>query len=191
LKIIALLMLTVLVLFASSFVVFGVILAVLLGTGLMARTSPLSMIFALRKQLSLILLSFLMPVLFHTTGSILWIIGPVTVTSDGLLMGVMFASRLVLLMIASSLLVRTTKPVDLAGGFETILAPMDTFGLNSKRISSIMSLSLTSMPAIWNSARALLNRRRQGNPADRRLIPDLINFIAEMYRQAEIKEKNA
>lgn len=177
-----------LVLLTRSFWVIGLLAAAILAAGGIARLSPFRLLASLRKQLSLILIAFLMPALFDSAGHCLWAAGPIAVTREGLAQGTIFASRLVLLMLGAALLVRTTRPAELATGFAALLAPLDRFGFNSRRLSAVMGLALASMASVWADARALIARRRLGGGETRRLIPDLVNFIGAMYRQAEAKE---
>ncbi|MBI2441789.1 MAG: Gx transporter family protein [Lentisphaerae bacterium] len=185
LKIMGLFLLAPLVLFVESLAAFGLIALGLLAVSGLAGLSVRTLLGACRRQTALLFIAFLMPALFNGNGDILWAMGFLTITREGLLMGASFAARLLLLMAGATLLVRTTSQEELARGFEQILRSVGFSGPKPKRISSILILAWLALPALGNRVRAFFSGRDRAFCG---LMSGLIDFMAELYKEAEFKE---
>ncbi len=80
-------------------------------------------------------------------------LGIVEITREGLQTGSLFGARILLLVLYSALLVRTTSPDKLVTGLARLLWPLTLFGISSHRIAIILSLAWTAVPQLWNAAR--------------------------------------
>ncbi len=67
--------------------------------------------------------------MFMTKGTPLVEFGFLTITREGIYNAVFMGTRLVLLIIGSSLLTLVTKPINLTDGIEKLLSPWQKFGL--------------------------------------------------------------
>ena len=79
---------------------------------------------------------------FTTPGRALLVLGPLTLTWEGLLAGVRQIYRLCLLVIVSSLLTFTTSPVQLSHGLEAVLGPLVPLGLPVRELAMVMTIAL-------------------------------------------------
>jgi heptaprenyl diphosphate synthase len=149
-------------------------------------TSLRFMISAARKYLVLILISILLPMLFNSGTHILADLGILTITREGLERGALFGSRILLLVLSSALLIRTTSPDDLVGGLGRLLWPLRLFGVSTRRIAMLLSLAWTAVPQLWKTTRntiAAANIKKTKNL--RGLLPLLSGLIATLYMKTE------
>ena len=134
--------------------------AVLLGAATaVARTRLSALGRGLGRLLVLVVFSFVMPVLFTSWGRVVFSLGPLRVTHDGLLTGVLFAARIVILYWATALLAATSRPEDIAEAIALLLYPLRVFGVSTDRIARTVVLTWEFFPMLWHRARALLTFR--------------------------------
>ena len=139
-----------------------------------------------RRYRLLILISFFMPLFFNAGTHVLVRLGGLELTFEGLTTGARFAARLLLLIMASALLVRTPSPDQLVGGLGRLLQPMQLFGLSSHRIAMLLSISWTALPHLWNTTRdTIASINLKDVKSIHRLLPLLSDLIATLYMQTE------
>jgi len=139
-----------------------------------------------KKYASLVLTAFLLPVFFNSGRHVLSTIAYFKITSEGVSQGALFASRIVFLILANSLLIWTTSPQALTAAFAKILSPLRKVGIPEKRIALILSLSLTAIPFLWEAARNSIRKANLKKVKNlRNLIPLLSDFITRFYLEAE------
>jgi heptaprenyl diphosphate synthase len=187
-KIAAVLILGLAVVVQSRLLIDGVLLAGLLAVLIASRTPWTAVRNKARKMWPVILFSAVAPALLARGGRILFTAGAFSVTETGLHAGVLFAFRIVLLMIAASLLVWTTRPEGLAAGLGKLLSPFRIFGWSPERFSRILTLSWTSLPELRGKIRILLENRRPAAGNLRAWIPALGNVVAVLYLEAGLEE---
>ncbi len=139
-----------------------------------------------RKSLSLISISFLFPLLFNSGRHVLLNIAYFKITSEGIALGMAFASRVLFLILLSSLLVRTTRTQDLSLGLTKALSPLRLAGISKKRIAAILSLSWMTVPVFWEMARNALRAADLKKIKNlNNLIPLLSDIVAILYLETE------
>lgn len=145
-----------------------------------------AVIFLKIRRLSLfIFLSFFMPVLFNAGGEILLHLGPVEVTREGLSSGITFVSRIILLMISASLLIKVTSPEDLATGLGKLLSPLKIFGISGKRIAAIITLSMSSIPVFLEKSRYFIKNQKFSGNIMKRLLSAMSSLVLMLYSQTK------
>ena len=133
-KIIATILFIVELFLVDSFVGFAVSIAAL-GTVVAVSKVPLSFIMRGLKPILLIIIFTFCLNIFMTSGQVLWQWGFLKITKEGLYMAAFMALRLVLLIIGSSLLTLTTKPIGLTDGIERLLGPLSHVGVPAHEIA--------------------------------------------------------
>ena len=184
LKIAGVVVTAVVVLCLERFGSFALVLLFLCALAVAAHVCSWRWLTPIRKLWLFILFSFAVPVAFTRTGAIWCQLGPLIITADGAAAGARVAWRIVLLMLSTSLLVRTTAPEDLAEGLHTLLGPLRLLGLRADRMATTLSLAWTSIPVLWERAQDSLVRRRRAARRWRDVIPDFGAAIGLMYVQA-------
>lgn len=140
----------------------------------------------IKRYSSLLIISFLFPIFLNNGNNVLFHLSYINITVEGIKMGFVFAMRIILLVVASSILSRTTSPEDLTKGLIRILSPLLAFRISSKKMASILSLSWTAVPVFWEIAKNNIHKidwRKAKNI--RNLMPLISEFIVTLYLDAE------
>lgn len=177
----------------NSFVGFGL---VILALGVLIGISrvPVRFIFkGLKAVVFIILLTFVLN-LFMFDGTVLWHWKFLTITYEGLYRSCFMALRLILLIIGTSMLTLTTKPMELTDGLEKLLKPFNRFGLPSHEIALMMSIALRFIPTLLEETDKIM-KAQQARGADfesgnlmqrvKNMIPILIPLFVGSFRIAQ------
>lgn len=177
----------------NSFAGFGL---VILALGILIGISrvPVRFIFkGLKAVLFIILLTFVLN-LFMFDGTVLWHWKFLTVTYEGLYRSCFMALRLILLIIGTSMLTLTTKPMELTDGLEKLLKPFNRLGLPSHEIALMMSIALRFIPTLLEETDKIM-KAQQARGADfesgnlmqrvKNMIPILIPLFVGSFRIAQ------
>ena len=177
----------------NSFAGFGL---VILALGVLIGISrvPVRFIFkGLKAVVFIILLTFVLN-LFMFDGTVLWHWKFLTITYEGLYRSCFMALRLILLIIGTSMLTLTTKPMELTDGLEKLLKPFKRFGLPSHEIALMMSIALRFIPTLLEETEKIM-KAQQARGADfesgnliqrvKNMIPILIPLFVGSFRIAQ------
>jgi energy-coupling factor transport system permease protein len=126
-------------------------LLAILGLSIVIKLSkiPLNFIFRGLKHIFFILLfTMSLNALFTPGVNVLFSVGSLTVTLEGVAFAIRMAVRLVLLIIASSLLTLTTTPISLTDAIEYMLKPFKKIGVPSHEIAMMMTIALRFIPTL-------------------------------------------
>jgi heptaprenyl diphosphate synthase len=181
-KIVAVLVLSILVLIFDD-LWFNLALAACLLLAAAASRTPFTFLWArVRQYTSLIAVAFFFPVFFNSGNHILASIASVKITSEGMITGSHFAARIVFLIIASSILLRTTSPEKMTRGLSRLMSPLRLLGISDQRFAQVLSLSWNAVPYLWETARAAIRAANLGKAGNlKNLLPLLSNLIAKLY----------
>lgn len=177
----------------NSFAGFGL---VILALGVLIGISrvPVRFIFkGLKAVVFIILLTFVLN-LFMFDGTVLWHWKFLTITYEGLYRSCFMALRLILLIIGTSMLTLTTKPMELTDGLEKLLKPFNRFGLPSHEIALMMSIALRFIPTLLEETDKIM-KAQQARGADfesgnliqrvKNMMPILIPLFVGSFRIAQ------
>lgn len=177
----------------NSFAGFGL---VILALGVLIGISrvPVRFIFkGLKAVVFIILLTFVLN-LFMFDGTVLWHWKFLTITYEGLYRSCFMALRLILLIIGTSMLTLTTKPMELTDGLEKLLKPFNRLGLPSHEIALMMSIALRFIPTLLEETDKIM-KAQQARGADfesgnliqrvKNMIPILIPLFVGSFRIAQ------
>lgn len=177
----------------NSFAGFGL---VILALGILIGISgvPVRFIFkGLKAVVFIILLTFVLN-LFMFDGTVLWHWKFLTITYEGLYRSCFMALRLILLIIGTSMLTLTTKPMELTDGLEKLLKPFNRLGLPSHEIALMMSIALRFIPTLLEETDKIM-KAQQARGADfesgnlmqrvKSMIPILIPLFVGSFRIAQ------
>jgi energy-coupling factor transporter transmembrane protein EcfT len=189
-KISAVFVLALAVLFFSNFWFYLGLLFFLTALAAVSNTPFAFLISKARRYLSLLAAAFLLPVFFNSGANIIATIASFKITYEGLCTGTLFTSRILFLLIASCLLMRTTSPEELTRGLARVLAPLRYLGISQRRIATILSLAWTAIPHVWATTRGAIlaaNLKKAKNLHN--LLPLLSSLIARLYLNTETENK--
>ena len=155
---------------------------------------PLKFIFrGLTAVFVIIAFTFLLN-LFMVEGRVLWQWKFLTITYEGVARAFFMAVRLVLIIIGSSIMTLTTKPVELTDGLEKLLSPFSKIGLPSHEIALMMTIALRFIPTLMEETDKIM-KAQQARGADfesgnlfqraKNLIPILVPLFISSFRIAQ------
>ncbi len=93
-------------------------------------------------------------------GETLWEWGIITVSREGLSLGLRLIYRLVLLVLAAMLLTMTTTPVNLTGAMEKLLQPLKRLGVPVHELAMMMTIALRFVPTLLEEAEVVMKAQQ-------------------------------
>ncbi len=131
---------------------------------------------------------------FFTSGVPLWEIGPLSITREGIRMGIYMSLRLLFLVLFANLLTLTTSPMALADGIESLLSPFKRIGVPAHEIAMMMTIALRFIPTLLNETDRIMKAQlARGADLDRgglirrlrAFIPVLIPLFVIVFQRAD------
>lgn len=178
---------------AEHYQAYGIV-AVFVGGVIGLAGIPLIMILRSLKPLWMIIILTLLIHIFTTPGTIIYVVGPVTVTEEGLRQGLLMSFRLMFLIIISSLLTFTTSPVALTDGIERLLKPFKKIGMPVHELAMMMTIALRFIPTLLEETDRIM-KAQMARGADftsgnllrraRNMIPLLVPLFISAFRRAD------
>lgn len=132
--------------------------------------------------------------MFMIGGEVLWKWGFLHITREGLNTAVFMAIRLILLIMGSSLLTLTTKPINLTDGIESLLKPLRIFKVPAHELAMMMTIALRFIPTLLEETDKIMKAQmargadfESGNILNRAksLIPLLVPLFISAFRIAQ------
>ncbi len=152
-----------------------------------------SVLKSVKSILFLVLFTFLLNLFFYAKKegdtTLFWVI-----TKEGLISALFLASRLILLVMGSSVLTLTTTPVSLTDGIESLLKPLSYIKFPVHELALIMSIALRFIPTLAEETdRIIRAQKARGGDFDsgnvfkrlKALIPILIPLLVGAFRRAD------
>ncbi len=139
-----------------AFLVFAVFLAVLV---FLARLPLKFFLNGLAPVSWIIGITFILHLLF-TEGEVVFSLGFLKVTGEGLYLALFITLRLVLLILAASLLTLTTSPGKLSMGLEYLFCPLKLVGLQPAKLAFMMSLAVRFVPVLFLEADRIIKAQK-------------------------------
>lgn len=146
------------------------------------------------KPLIFILLLTALLNIFFVEGTVIFRIGPVKATYEGLISAVKLFLRLVMLVTTASLMTLTTTPMSMTDGIEKLLKPFGRIGVPSHEIAMMMSIALRFIPTLLEEAQRIMKAQSSrgadfdtGNIFQRlkSFIPVLIPLFVSAFKRAD------
>lgn len=177
----------------DDFIGFGI---AFIGLAVTIAISKVPLKFILRglKPVFLIITFTFLINMFMVRGEVLVSFWFLSITREGLRTAVFMAVRLVLLIIGSSLLTLTTKPISLTDGIEALLSPFKRFGLPAHELAMMMTIALRFIPTLLEETDKIM-KAQQARGADfesgnllrraKALVPILVPLFISAFRIAQ------
>ncbi|MBQ3921490.1 MAG: energy-coupling factor transporter transmembrane protein EcfT, partial [Firmicutes bacterium] len=131
--------------------------------------------------------------IFSYPGEPIFRIGPLKATAEGLERSAFVAARLVMLILGTSLLSLTTKPIALTDGLEASMKPFKKIGLPVHELAMMMSIALRFIPTLLEETDKIMKAQKaRGADFDsgglikkaKSLIPLLVPLFVSAFRIA-------
>jgi len=176
----------------DSFLGLGV---AVLFLGICIKLSGVPLKFMLKglKPIFMIMLFTFVLNIFMTSGEVLVALGPLKITIEGIYNAFFMVARLALLIIGSSLMTLTTKPINLTDGIERLLSPLQKIGVPAHELAMMMSIALRFIPTLLDETDKIMKAQmargadfESGNLFQRAksLIPLLVPLFISAFRIA-------
>jgi len=132
--------------------------------------------------------------LFMTEGRIIYRLGFLKITYEGLIRGLFISCRLFILILTTSLLTLTTSPISLTDGTEKLLSVFRSIGIPAHEIAMMMTIALRFIPTLLEETEKIMKAQisrgadfESGNILNRTksLIPILIPLFVNAFRRAD------
>ncbi len=167
--------------------------ALVLFSALLSRI-PLRLIFrGLKPIFWLLLITWLLHA-FTDPGRVLYALGPLKVTYEGVVEGFTVVVRLALLMFGTTLVTLTTSPVALTDGLEYLLGPLKRFGLPVGELAMMMTIALRFIPTLLDETERIM-KAQMARGADfttgsitrrvRAMVPLLVPLFISSFQRAD------
>lgn len=122
--------------------------------------SKLSIGFALRSMkpmMFMMVFLLVINILVMKTGTLWFKWGWFTIYSDAVIQTLYIIIRLMLMIILTTILTATTKPLDLTLGLEKLLKPFEAIGLPAHIIAMMISIALRFIPTLIEETQRIMN----------------------------------
>lgn len=145
---------------ANNWQTYAVLMLFTLATILLTRIPLRIFIKGLRPLMGLILFTVLFQVLFVRSGTIHFQWGPFTISHGGLVNGVFIFFRFLLMVVMTTVITLTTKPIDLMDAVEFLLGPLKVLKVPVQDIALMLSIALRFVPILMDEALRVMNAQR-------------------------------
>ncbi len=192
-KIIATILFVCAIFFVKNFVGYAFVTLFLLCVIRLSKIK-LSLVLKGVKPLAFIIIFTSMLNLFLTTGEVIWKLGFLKITKEGLFLAATMSLRLILLVMGTSLLTFTTSPISLTDGIEKLLSPFSKVGLPAHEIAMMMSIALRFIPTLVEETDKIMKAQmsrgadfESGNILSRAkaMVPILVPLFLSSFRRAD------
>ncbi len=178
---------------ADSYLGYGA-LAAFAALAIALSGVPLRLVLRSLRPLWLIIVITVLIHLFTTPGTVIYHLGPLTVTQEGVRQGGLMTARLVFLIVVSSLLTFTTSPIVLTDGIERLLNPFRRLGLPAHELAMMMTIALRFIPTLLEETDRIMKAQMargadfaSGNLVKRSkaMVPLLVPLFISAFRRAD------
>lgn len=192
-KILAVLFYMVMVFLAASPLSYGILIAFIVLGAALAKL-PAGLLLRSIKPLWIIILLTMVIHFVTDPGEVLWQWKFLTITKEGIVLGVKMSLRLVLLLLVSSLMTFTTSPIVLTDGIESLLRPFKKIGVPAHELAMMMTIALRFIPTLLEETDRIMKAQMSrgadfssGNIMRRakNMLPILIPLFISSFRRAD------
>ncbi len=142
----------------------------------------------------IILFTFVINVLFLRGDNVLWQLGVIKITEQGLNTAIFMAIRLILLVLGTSILTLTTSPIALTDGIENACSPLKKIGFPAHELAMMMTIALRFIPTLLDETDKIM-KAQMSRGADfeskniisraKNMVPLLIPLFVSAFRRAD------
>ena len=178
----------------GKFIGFAFFLVYVASIIYIARLPLKKIIKGLKPILFLVLLTLLLHVFLTKGGEVYWQWKFISIEAEGVFTGFFMVSRIILLIMFTSLLTLTTSPLQLTDGIEYLLKPLKRFGVPASELAMMMTIALRFIPTLLEEAEKIMKAQKargadfeSGNIIKRAksLIPLLVPLFISAFRRAD------
>lgn len=149
---------------------------------------------SLKPILPIIVFTAVLNLFFIRTGDVLWELGFIKITQEGIHQAIFMTVRIICLIVGSSLLTYTTSPIDLTDAIERLLSPLKKIKVPVHELAMMMTIALRFIPTLVEETDKIMSAQK-ARGADmetgsvfqraKALVPILIPLFVSSFRRAE------
>ena len=167
--------------------------AVIVSASVLFSKVPVKMFLKSLKPIIPVILFTAVINVFYIKGGQEWTLWFIKITEKGIYTAVFMAARIILLIIASSILTYTTVPTMLTDAIERLLSPLRIFKISVHSWAMMMTLALRFIPTLIEEIERITNAQKargaefeNGNLIERvkALIPVLVPLFVSSFKRA-------
>lgn len=155
-KILGMLMILVAIFFPAGWIGYGILFVAAALTIILAKLSFTFIWKAMKPMLYMLVFLLVINAFFLKTGTPLFTIGSFTFYSDALFQTLYIAVRLLLMVMITTCLTATTKPLDMTLGIEDLLKPFGKIGVPYHEIAMLISIALRFIPDLIDETQRII-----------------------------------
>lgn len=159
-KLIASVWFIVLIFTASAWWTYGLLMALVLVPALLSEIPLRYYLNSLKPLTLLILITVVFQLIFSQGGTIIFELGWINISLEGIINAVKIIIRFVLIVFMSTILTLTTTPLEIADGIESLLNPLKRFKVPVQEIALILSIALRFVPTLMQETEKIMNAQR-------------------------------
>ena len=192
-KIILLIALIVAIFLAQNLLAFVPVIVFLITATKLSRVPVKMMLKGLKPLRFILILTFILNLFFLQGETPLLNLGFAVIKKESLITAIHYSLRLVLLVLASSLLTLTTPPITLTDGLERLLSPLRAIHFPAHEMAMMMSIALRFIPTLLEEADKIMKAQtargadfESGNLIARAkaMVPLLVPLFVSAFRRA-------
>lgn len=155
-KICAMIIMLISIFIPAGWVGYGIVFSAAFLTVLLSRLSIRFVLKAMKPMMFMMLFLFVINCFVVKTGTVLAVIGPVTLYSGALLQTVYIVVRLLLMIMITTCLTATTKPLEMTLGIEDLLKPFEKVHVPAHEIAMLISIALRFIPDLIEETQRIM-----------------------------------
>lgn len=155
-KIIAMLLLVTAIFFPSGWIGYGIIGCCIIFTVFLAKLNLKFVLKSMKPMITMMFFLFIINVLVIKSGDVLFTIFNLSVYSDAVFQTLYIIVRLILMIMITTTLTATTKPLDLTLGIEDLLIPLKRFKVPAHEIAMLISIALRFIPDLIDETQRIM-----------------------------------
>lgn len=147
-KIFSMLIMLTAIFIPSGFMGYGILAVVIIGVVLMSKLKMNFLIRAMKPMMFMLTFLMVINIFVIKTGYLVVDVFGFKIYSDAIFQTLYISVRLMLMIMITTILTATTKPLDLTLGIEDLLAPFKRFKVPAHEIAMMISIALRFIPTL-------------------------------------------
>lgn len=158
-KLLGMFYLLIVVFFANNWWSYLILFALAMLGVWLTKISLKVFIRGLRPMIFLILMTVILQLLFTREGTVLFELGPIALTTGGIVNAIFILFRFIFIIFISTLLTLTTAPLDMTNGLESLAGPLKKV-LPVQEMALMLAIALRFVPTLMDEAEKIMDAQR-------------------------------
>lgn len=174
LKLIVMVSVTILLVIVQDLRLYTIVSGLSLTLIPIARLSIIKTIHMIKKLWVIVLSAFFIPLIFNPGSRVFIEIEFILVHREAVFLGLIFALRIILLALLTSILAQTTRSEELASGIKFFINPLKRIGIDPDHTANLIFESLAYLPQSWHEIRSVIHHSLKGKKTSLKTIKDVV-----------------